>query len=116
MFRTATRDVEFESGTIPSGATVVAIIGSANRDETVFPEPDRFDIERNTAEHLTFGHGAHFCLGAALARLEARVAFEELLAATSSIELAGEPTAVESLVFRGPTTLPVEVRPAVGRR
>jgi cytochrome P450 len=64
---------------IPKDADVVALLGSANRDERRFPEPDRFDIGRDTRGHLAFGFGAHFCLGAALARLEAKAALEALL-------------------------------------
>ena len=85
MFRTATTPVEIAGCEIPQGATVLALIGSANRDETVFADPDRFDPDRPTGEHLGFGHGVHFCLGAALARLEARVAIEELLAAAPAL-------------------------------
>ncbi len=81
MFRTATTAVEVAGVTIPRGATVLPLIGSANRDGAVFADPDRFDPDRSTGEHLGFGHGVHFCLGAALARLEARIAIEELLTA-----------------------------------
>jgi cytochrome P450 len=107
MFRTATEEVEIAGVTIPPGATVVPLIGSANRDERVFPDPDRFDPGRDTSEHLSFGHGVHFCLGAALAKLEARIAIEELLAVAPRLELAGEAETVTSLVFRGPTRLPL---------
>jgi cytochrome P450 len=106
-FRTATRDVEIAGSTIPRGATVLGLLGSANRDETVFAEPDRFDVGRATGEHLSFGHGVHFCLGAALARLEARVAIDELLRRATRIELAELPERAPSIVFRGPATLPV---------
>ena len=90
------------------GATVVALLGSANRDEQACPTPIDW-IRRNASEHLAFGHGVHHCLGAALARLEARVALEELLARAPRLELAGEVEAVTSLVFRGPTRLPVRL-------
>jgi len=63
---------------IPSGSKVLLLTGSAGRDERVFPNPDRFDVRRSTRQHLSFGYGIHFCLGAALARLEARVALEEM--------------------------------------
>jgi cytochrome P450 len=89
--RTATRDVVLGGCSIAPGDKVVFWEGSANRDETVFAEPGRFDIGRDPNPHLSFGHGIHFCLGAHLARLELRIMFEELLAATTSIELAGEP-------------------------
>jgi cytochrome P450 len=107
MFRTATDDVEVAGTTIPRGATVAALLGSANRDERMFPEPDRFDPGRDATEHLAFGHGVHFCLGAALARLEARVALEELVTRATRLEPAGTPDYVSSLVFRGPTRLPL---------
>lgn len=107
MFRTATTDVEVAGFMIPAGATVLPLMGSANRDEGVFPDPDRFDPDRATGEHLGFGHGVHFCLGAALARLEARVAIEELLGAAPHLERTGAVTPMTSLVFRGPTAVPL---------
>ena len=79
MFRTTTTPVEMSNRMIPAGAPVVAWIGAANRDERQFPDPDRFNIERSPNRHLAFGHGIHFCLGAPLARLEARIALEALL-------------------------------------
>jgi cytochrome P450 len=75
--RVATRDVTLHGTTIPSGSKVLLINGSATRDERAFPDPDRFDIRRLIRRHLSFGYGIHFCVGAALARLEARVALEE---------------------------------------
>jgi cytochrome P450 len=79
LSRTLTRDVELHGTTIPQGAHVLVLYGAANRDEREFPDPDRFDIDREAPRHLAFGQGIHFCIGAALARLEAVVAFEELL-------------------------------------
>lgn len=70
-FLTTTRDVDLDGVEIEAGAAVIAVWGSANRDPDVFPDPDRFDVTRDTRGHMAFGHGAHFCLGAALARLEA---------------------------------------------
>ena len=106
LWRTATADVELAGTNIPQGATVAPLFASANRDETVFPEADRFDLERNPKEHLAFGNGVHFCLGAALARLEARVALEALLAGGRLPVLAGEQVSwPSSLVFRGPRRL-----------
>ena len=64
---------------IPAGDKVLLLIGSANRDERVFLNPDVYDLHRDTSEHLAFGRGIHFCLGASLARLEAKVALEEVL-------------------------------------
>jgi cytochrome P450 len=110
MFRTATADVDIADTTIPSRSTVIALLGSANRDPLIFNDPDRFDPTRGSTEHLSFGHGVHFCLGAALARLEARVALEELLAQTAVLAPVGDSERVASIVFRGPTRLPVRFR------
>jgi cytochrome P450 len=78
--RWSTRDVELHGTVVPAGSKVLLLTGSAGRDERAFPDPDRFDIHRTMAHHLTFGYGVHFCIGAALARLEGRVALEEVLA------------------------------------
>jgi len=78
LYRTLTTDVEMHGVVMPAGAVVGLIIGSANRDERVFESPDRFDVKRNNAQSLAFGQGTHFCLGASLARLEGRVALEEI--------------------------------------
>jgi cytochrome P450 len=75
--RTATRDLEFHGTTIPEGSKVLLLTGSAGRDGRAHPDPDRFDIRRSSTAHVSFGHGVHYCIGAALARLEARVALEE---------------------------------------
>jgi cytochrome P450 len=76
--RVVTKDVTWHGRTVPKGERVLLLTGSANRDERVFPEPDRFDVRRAPNEHLALGVGVHFCLGAALARLESRVSLEEL--------------------------------------
>jgi cytochrome P450 len=78
--RCTTRDVELHGTTIPQGSTIALLTGSAGRDERQFPDADRFDVHRKNERHLSFGYGAHFCLGAALARLEGRVALAETLA------------------------------------
>jgi cytochrome P450 len=72
------RDAEYYGTTVPEGSVMLLLNGSANRDEAQYTDPDRFDIRRNP-RHLSFGHGLHFCLGSALARMEARVALEEVL-------------------------------------
>ena len=77
--RVTTRDVTLHGVTIPSGSKVLMITGSAGRDEREFPDPDRFDVRRSIRHHVSFGYGIHFCVGAALARLEGRVALEETL-------------------------------------
>jgi cytochrome P450 len=77
--RYSTEDVELHGATVPAGSAMLACAGSANRDERVFDDPDRFDIHREIKHMLTFGYGPHFCLGASLARLEGRVALEEVL-------------------------------------
>jgi cytochrome P450 len=78
--RTATRDVTKHGRTIPAGARVIVVTGAANRDERAYPDPDRYDITRSDGQqHISLGHGIHFCLGAALARLEGRVGIEEFL-------------------------------------
>ena len=98
--------------TIPKGAVVAPLFASANRDERVYAAPDRFDVTRRPRDHLAFGHGIHFCLGAALARLEARIAFEVLLARIGTPALR-EPTIpwVHSLVLRGPQSLHLQFEP-----
>ncbi len=77
--RYVTHDVELHSRKVPEGSVMVVINASANRDERQFEDPDRFDVRRKIQRHMTFGYGLHFCLGAHLARLEGRVAFEEVL-------------------------------------
>ncbi len=78
--RYVTRDVEVHGQPVPAGSAMVFIVAAANRDERRYPDPDRFDIHRKISQQLTFGVGVHYCLGAALARLEGRVAMEEILA------------------------------------
>ncbi len=87
--RTTSREVTLHGVTIPAGGRVVLVYGAANRDERQFPDPDRFDITRGRARHLGFGEGLHGCLGAPLARLEAKVALEEALPVLGEYTLAG---------------------------
>ena len=85
---------------------------SGNRDEDVFPEPDTFDVGRTPNKHMAFGPGGiHHCMGAHLARMEIRIAFEELLKRVGTIELAGEPERLRSNFFNGIKRLPVRVAP-----
>jgi cytochrome P450 len=107
--RTATRDTELAGKQIREGDKVVMWYVSSNRDETRYEDPDRFDVTRNP-EHQAFGAGGrHFCLGAALARLELRVLFEETLARHPGIELAGAPQYAESPFVNQLKTLPVKL-------
>ncbi|OLT21201.1 cytochrome [Actinomadura sp. CNU-125] len=77
--RYVTEDVDYHGTTVPAGAAMLLMVASANRDERRFDDPDRFDVHRKIGTHVTFGHGAHYCLGAALARMEGRVALDEVL-------------------------------------
>jgi cytochrome P450 len=100
------RDVTFQPGDI-----TLLSYASANRDEEVFEDPFRLDVTRaNASSHLAFGFGRHFCLGAHLARMEIRALFRELLGRLDSVELAGEPTFVQSRLVSGPKTLPIRYR------
>jgi cytochrome P450 len=112
MYRTTTAPVEMNDRIIPAGAPLVAWIGAANRDGRQFPDPDRFDIERSPNRHLAFGHGIHFCLGAPLARLEARIALEALLQRFNRIsrirEIPLEPQ--PSTIVYGVKHLPLRVQ------
>jgi cytochrome P450 len=77
--RYVTEDVEYYGQTVLAGSALLLMLSSGNHDERKFPDPERFDIHRKDGAHLTFGYGTHFCLGAALARLEARIALDEVL-------------------------------------
>jgi cytochrome P450 len=77
--RWVTEDVEYYGRTVPAGSAILLLLGSANRDDRRYRDPDVFDVHRDDVQHLTFGYGLHHCLGAALARLEGRVALDELL-------------------------------------
>jgi cytochrome P450 len=105
--RTATVDVEVAGQRFAAGDKVVVSFASANRDETVFVDPDRFDVRRNASAHLAFGHGPHFCLGAHLARVQMNALFTEVLTRTSWIEAAGEPMYLRSNFQRGVKRLPI---------
>jgi cytochrome P450 family 130 len=98
--RTARRDVEFHGTTIPDGSRVMLVWGAANHDDREYPDPERFEVTREFTKHLAFGHGIHYCLGANLARLEARIALEEWHARFPQYELAGEPRRITSIWAR----------------
>jgi cytochrome P450 len=113
MIRVTRQDVELRGCAIPAGKVILAIMGAANRDPKQFPEPDRFDITRDPNPHISFGHGVHFCLGAALARLEARVALDCLLKNMEQFELAAGSKSWEprkGLHVHGPVKLPLKIR------
>ena len=111
MARVATADTEIRGQRINAGERVVMWYPSANRDEEVFPAPDHFDLTRSPNEHLAFGIGEHFCLGAGFARLELKVIFQELLRRFPDIQLAGEPERLRSTFIGGIKHLPVRYTP-----
>lgn len=111
--RLAARDLDLHGGRVPAGAQVLLLPGSANRDDRVFPDPDRYDLGRDTSKLISFGSGRHFCLGAPLGRLEARVALEQLVARVRpdyEIDPAGV-RRVHSVNVRGFASLPTSVTP-----
>jgi cytochrome P450 len=112
MRRTATAGTELAGVPIATGQKVAMYYTAANRDETAFTDPQSFDIHRHPNRHLSFGFAEHFCLGAHLARLEARVFFEELFSAFPAIELTGEPIRLRSNFINGYRHIPVRMTPA----
>jgi cytochrome P450 len=112
-FRLALRDTTLAGVHIPAGSIVMAVIGAANRDPRIFKDPDRFDARRSNARrNIAFGHGEHFCIGASLARTEARISFERLLARLDDIRLVdpGALSYVETFIIRGLNDLPLRFR------
>lgn len=109
MYRVTVADTTLGDVHIPAGAPLVAWIGSANRDERQFERPDRFDVDRGQIRHLAFGHGIHFCLGAPLARLEAKIALEAVLSRLPGLALArgAHLERMDSTIVYGLKTLPV---------
>jgi hypothetical protein len=108
LARLVARDLELHGEKLRAGDKAVLLIGSANRDERAFPDPDRFDLRRNTQRSLAFGQGTHFCLGASLARLEGRVALEEVERLLPDWEI--EPSGIRrihSVNVRGFAALPI---------
>ncbi|MCV7372180.1 cytochrome P450 [Mycolicibacterium arabiense] len=110
FMRTATADTVLGGVPLDAGTAVAMIYPAANRDPAVFPSPMTFDVARTPNRHLGFGAGAHFCLGAALARLEITAFFEELIPRLESIELAGEPAYLPTVFIGGLKRLPVRCR------
>src|SRR5262249_481687 len=104
-------DTEYYGTTVPEGSAMLLLVGSANRDQRRYDNPHAFDIHRTDAQHLTFGYGLHYCLGANLARLEARVALDEFLTRFPEwdVDLDGARLASTSTV-RGWESMPVVVR------
>jgi cytochrome P450 len=110
LFRTNAEECVMHGETIPPRTKLQVCYAAANRDPAQFLDPDEFRLDRDrreTARHVAFGWGIHFCIGAPLARLEAKVAFERLLGRLEDIELAGEPTRNDSFVLHGLTRLPI---------
>lgn len=106
--RTATRDTELSGTAIAEGDYVLMLYQSANRDEAVFgPTADQLDVTRSPNPHTSFGYAEHYCLGAGLARLEAKVLFEELLARWPGYEVAGPVERQPSRLVRGLAHLPL---------
>ena len=109
--RRPTRDFELHGVTIPANCRLLTNYGSANRDDRFFQDPERFDIHRENNRHLALGQGSHFCMGASLARLEARIAFETLLARYPEYELSEEPGWVTSRWARSHPELRIDLEP-----
>ena len=112
MSRTATRDVELHGQSIRKGDKVALLYASANRDETAFSDPERFDVRRDPNHHLAFGFGPHFCLGANLARIELRALLEVMVPRVAALELTGPVRRVRSSFLNGLKELPLLARPA----
>lgn len=113
ILRVAIEDCAVGGRTIPAGSLVVGLVGAVNRDPACFEQPDRLDVGRQPNAHFTFGSGIHICIGAALARLEAQVAFDALLDRFGAIELAGEAEwRLDRINARGLGALPVRLAEA----
>ena len=112
VFRVTKRDVEVPCQLIPAGKLVLPMIGSANRDPRQFPDANRFDITRNPNPHIAFGNEIHFCIGAALSRLEARIGLTNLLDRLHDIEVASDDPWEPRQAFHvhGPNRLPIRFR------
>jgi cytochrome P450 len=111
VMRVTLAETELGGVRLPQGTWVMVLLGSINRDETRFPDAERFDLDRPGPQNLPFGHGIHFCLGAPLARLEARLGLEALLSRFRGFTPRGAVSWNHSLSIRGPRMLPVELIP-----
>jgi hypothetical protein len=110
LLRVTTGEVEQHGTLLPHGERVLLLVGSANRDPRTFSDPDDYDLDRDTSKLVSFGSGRHFCLGAALARLEARVGLEELVLRIGDYDIdAGAVERVHSINVRGFAHLPTTV-------
>ena len=112
LLRRVTAETELSGVRLEPETTILLLIGSASRDEALHPNADRFNLDRSGQYNLSFGHGIHFCIGAPLVRLEARLAMEALLSRFSGMSLAGPAQWNQSLVARGPLVLPLTLRAA----
>ena len=112
VYRTALRDYRVGETTIPAGSRIMLSIGAANRDPQAFDDPDTFRVDRNPSQHMTFGFGAHLCIGAQLTRMEAQAVLRELVTRVSRISVVGEPQWSTNSLLRGPTRLAVRLTPA----
>jgi cytochrome P450 len=113
--RTATKDTEIRGVKIRENDKVVMYYPSANRDESMFEDPERFDLLRTPNDHLAFGNGQHMCLGANLARVELRCIFEELLRRLPDLELDGQPERLRSNFLNGIKSMKVRFTPERAR-
>ncbi|MGH7329323.1 MAG: cytochrome P450 [Polyangiaceae bacterium] len=114
FFRNTLSDITLHDVTIPARSKVMIAFASGNRDERKFPDPDAFRVDRDASDHLGYGAGVHFCLGAPLARMQLAAMAKGLLRHTSSIEQDGEVERTASILFRGVKKLPVHLKPAAG--
>lgn len=112
FYRTALRDYQVDSCTIPAGARVLVLYAAANHDPRRYPNPDVFRLDRNPTDHLAFGSGVHFCIGAYLSKLETYRVLHQLVRHVSNIELTGPPTWSRNPLLRGLTRLPIRLSAA----
>ncbi len=111
--RVALEDVEFDGRDVKKGQGIMVLLGSANRDPEVFSEPDRLDLTRQEANHISFGRGIHHCLGASLARLEGRLTFEAIMERFANIRMQMDrPVFRDNIILRGLEVLPISARKA----